>query len=108
MNAERNYDLIITIINHGDSDIVMDAAKSAGATGGTVLTARGLGAKEAEKFFGISIQLEKEVVLIVTKRIAKKDIMQAICKVSGLNTKASGISFSLPIDDVIGLASLLE
>lgn len=108
MSIDRRYDLVITIVNHGDSDIVMEAAKSAGATGGTVLTARGLGTKEAEKFFGISIQPEKEVVLIVTKREIKKDIMQAVCKVAGLNTKASGISFSLPIDDVVGISSFLQ
>lgn len=105
MNIDRKFDLIITIVNHGDSDIVMDAAKHAGATGGTVLTARGLGSKEAEKFFGISIQPEKEVVLIVTKHEVKKDMMQAICKVAGLNTKTNGISFSLPIDDVVGISS---
>ncbi|ROR27321.1 hypothetical protein EDD66_10616 [Mobilisporobacter senegalensis] len=106
MSIDRKYDLIVTIINHGDSDIVMEAAKGAGATGGTVLTARGLGSKEAEKFFGISIQPEKEVVLIVVKKDIKKDIMHAVCNAAGLNTKASGISFSLPIDDVIGIASI--
>ncbi len=102
---ERDYDLIITIVNHGDSDIVMDAAKQAGATGGTVLTGRGLGTKEAEKFFGITIQPEKEVVLIVIKREYKKAIMQSICKTAGLSSEASGITFSLPIDDVIGLTT---
>lgn len=106
MNEDRKYDLIMTIINHGDSDVVMEAAKGAGATGGTVLTARSLGSKEAERFFGISIQEEKEIVLIVVEKENRKDIMQAIHKAAGLNTKSRGISFSLPIDDVIGMTSI--
>ena len=57
------FELIITIINRGFSEDVVDAAKSAGAQGGTVLHARGTGVHEAEKFFGISIQPEKEMVL---------------------------------------------
>ena len=108
MNTDRKYDLVITIINHGDADIVMEAAKEAGAKGGTVLTARSLGTKEAAKFFGISIQEEKEIVLIVVEKEMRKDIMKEIYKVAGLNTKSRGISLSLPIDDVIGISSLEE
>lgn len=101
----KNLDLIITIVNHGCSDIVMDAAKIEGATGGTVLTGRGLGSKEAEKFFGISIQPEKEVVLIVVKHEDKNAIMKSICNLAGLETEAHGISFSVPIEDAVGISN---
>lgn len=101
-----NVDLIITIVNHGYSDSVMDAAKLAGATGGTVLTGRGLGSKEAEKFFGIIIQPEKEVVLIVAKHDIKNAIMKEICQATGLESKAHGISFSVPIEEAVGIVNI--
>ena len=54
----KEHELIISIFNRGYSDTVMDAAKKAGARGGTVLNARGTGSHEVEKFFGITIQPE--------------------------------------------------
>ena len=66
------HELILTIINRGFADLVMDAAKAAGASGGTVVHARGTGVHEAEKFFGIIVQPEKELVLMLAKSFAKK------------------------------------
>lgn len=106
MDNEKKYELIITVVNRGFADLVMDAAKSAGATGGTILHARGTGIHEAEKFFGISIQPEKDVVLILTERDSKNPIMQAIKKEAGLDKAGRGISFSLPIDDVLGIVHM--
>lgn len=102
MNKFENQ-LIMTIINRGFSDTVMQAAKEAGARGGTILTARGTGAKEAEKFFGITIQPEKEVVMIIAPSENKNEIMKAITKKSGLGAAGQGITFSLPIEDAVGL-----
>ena len=62
---EQKYELILTILNRGFSDLVMDSARKSGATGGTILTARGTGAKEAEKLFGLSLSHEKEIILII-------------------------------------------
>lgn len=73
------HELILTIINRGYADLVMDAAKNAGASGGTIVHARGTGIHEAEKFFGIIVQPEKEIVLILTEREKKNEIMTAIC-----------------------------
>ena len=66
------HELILTIINRGYADLVMDAAKNAGASGGTIVHARGTGIHEAEKFFGIIVQPEKEIVLILTERENEK------------------------------------
>ena len=104
--CKREFELIITIVNRGFADEVMDAARKVGATGGTVLYARGTGAEEAEKFFGITIQPEKEVVLILSLRETRNDIIKAICRRAGLTTAGHGISFSLPVDDVVGVANL--
>ena len=102
------FDLIITIVNRGFSELVMDAARGVGASGGTILHARGTGVHEAEKFFGISIQPEKELVLILTAHDERQTIMQAIAEKAGLNTPGKGLAFSVPVDDVVGTAALLQ
>lgn len=100
---EQKYELILTILNRGFSDLVMDSARKSGATGGTILTARGTGAKEAEKLFGLSLSHEKEIILILTPKEKRNSIMTAICNSAGLNTQGKGITFSLPVDDVLGI-----
>ena len=97
------YHLILTIVNTGDFDQVMEAAKAAGATGGTVIHARGLGSEEAVKYLGITIQPEKDVVLILTEQEKRHAIMENITREAGLNTKGKGICFSLPVNEAIGL-----
>ncbi|HBV67115.1 MAG TPA: hypothetical protein DEF04_02225 [Clostridiales bacterium] len=102
----KEFDLIITIVNRGFDDVVMDAARESGATGGTVLHARGAGIHEAEKFFGISIQPEKDVILILARREDKKQIMHAIRNEVGLNKEGRGLSFSMPVEDVCGIVHM--
>lgn len=105
---EKQFSLIITIISRGFADQVMDAAKAMGATGGTILYARGSGIHEAEKFFGFSIQPEKEVVLILVDRGLKQNIMKEICEECGLGAEGHGLSFALPVDDVCGIFEHFE
>ena len=99
-----NYELIITIITRGFSDDVMEAARAAGAGGGTIVHARGTGAHEAEKLFGITIQPEKELILILAEASVRNTIMTAITKAAGLGTEGAGITFSLPVSDVLGVS----
>ena len=98
-----DHHLIIVITEPGYTNMVMDAARSAGAYGGTVIHAKGTGMELAEKFMGVSLASEKELVLIVTKAELKNSIMQAIMKDAGLQTKAKSIAFSLPVSDTAGL-----
>ena len=101
-------DLIIAIVNRGYTDAVMDAALPAGARGGTVVHARGAGAEEAAQFFGITIQPEKEMVLILVEHSHKVPVMQAIARGAGLNSEGHGLIFSLPVSDVMGVARMME
>lgn len=101
-NAESKVVLIITIVDKGNTDTVMDSARSAGANGGTVVRAKGTGA-ELAKFFGVSISEEKEMVYIVARRDNRDSIMKAIMEKAGANTNAHGVVFSLPVDSVVGL-----
>ena len=98
-----NYELIIVIANHGHSEEVMDAARAEGAGGGTVIHAKGTGLERAERFLGVSIADEKELILIVTKTEMKNAIMKSIMDRAGLETKARAVVFSLPVTDTAGL-----
>ena len=100
------HELIYVILNEGCSDLVMAAARSAGATGGTVLSAKGTGIKESEKFLGISLANEKDVVLILAEAARKAAIMQAIIRDAGPQSPAGAICFSLPVSQVAGLRQL--
>ena len=97
------HDLIIVIAEQGYTNMIMDAARAAGAYGGTVVHAKGTGMEAAEKFMGVSLAAEKEMVFIVTKTEQKNAIMQAIMKDAGLDSKAKSIVFSLPVTDTAGL-----
>ncbi len=104
MQEQTKNDLIVAIVNRGYTDAVMDAALPAGARGGTVVHARGAGSEEASQFFGITIQPEKEMVLILVDHENKVPVMQAITRGAGLSTEGHGIIFSLPVNDVMGVA----
>ena len=101
-----DHELIMAVINEGHTDPVMDAARSAGAAGGTVLHAKGTGGALSQKFLGVSLADEKEVVLIVSKAGEKGAIMKAIADNCGVGTPSGAISFSLPISSVAGLRVL--
>ncbi|MBQ8850042.1 MAG: P-II family nitrogen regulator [Clostridia bacterium] len=98
---EATQELIIAIYQKGYTDTVMDAARAAGARGGTTINAKGTVAG-TEKFFGITLAEEKEIVMIVSSAEQKKDIMKAIMKNAGVDTKAHAVVFSLPVTDTAG------
>ncbi len=97
-----NYELIIAIANEGTTDLVMNAARAAGARGGTVLHGKGTGGEQTQKFYNVSIAREKEVILIVASADNKSDIMRAILQKAGPDSQAGTIVFSLPTSEVAG------
>lgn len=101
-----NNELVVVIAQQGCTDLIMSAAREAGAYGGTVIHAKGTGQEIAEKFMGVSLAAEKEIVLIVTKTEQKNEIMKAVVEKAGLNSKAKSIVFSLPVTDTAGLRLL--
>lgn len=105
---ETKYNLIVTVVNRGFADQVIEASKEAGARGGTVIYARGTGVHEMEKFLNISIQPEKEMILTIVKKSDVKSVTQAIIKSAGLKTEGRGVSFAMPITDLVGITSQLD
>lgn len=99
---QYSYELIVAIANEGRTDAVMDAARGAGATGGTVLHGKGTSSQNDKKFYNVSLANEKEVVLVVAKAENKSEIMREIIKNAGPDTDAGAIVFSLPVSEIAG------
>lgn len=97
------FEMIIVIANAGFSGEVMDAARAVGAKGGTVMHARGTGRKEAEETFKITVNPEKDLIIIAVNEKIKDDVMKAIYDRAGLNTDANAVAFSLPINSSVGI-----
>lgn len=100
-NMQSSHELIVAIYEKGYTDLVMNAAREAGAGGGTTINAKGTGAG-AEKFFGLTLAVEKEIVFIVSSVEKKKDIMKAIMQKAGVDSKAHALVFSLPVSTTAG------
>lgn len=94
----NKFELIVCIVNAGFSQNVMEAARAAGARGGTIVRGRGSANPEAEEFFNITIQPDKEIVLILVPSNVKDTILKAVYKNSGLPTEGQGIAFTLPVE----------
>ena len=107
MLIKQDMSLIVTIVNKGFSDPIITTAKGAGAEGATIISARGSGAHEEEKVLGVAIQPEKEMVLILVRKSIRKKVMRDICKACSLTDEGRGMTFSIPIDDVGGIAHML-
>ena len=103
--SEYTHEVIFCIVNAGFSEAVMDAARQFGANGGTVLHARGTANPEAEKMFKITVQPEKEIVMILVESEKKDAILHGLYNAVGLKTPGYGIAFSMPVSNVVGINS---
>ena len=103
MKEKSGYALIWVSVTGGYSDDVVDAARKAGAKGGTVMKGRRRSSERVSHHFGISMQEEQDFVMIVVPREKKNDTMTAIMDACGLQTNAHGVVWALPVDEVMGL-----
>ncbi|SEN46565.1 nitrogen regulatory protein P-II family [Amphibacillus marinus] len=101
-------DLIVTIVNNGDAEDVVDASKNAGATGGTIIHGRGTGVHEKAMLFNIMIEPEKEVVLTLVTRAQTTEVLSAINKAIGLTEPGKGVAFVLEVENTIGMNLALK
>ena len=102
---ENKFELVVCIVNAGFSQNVMEAARAAGARGGTILRARGSANPESEEFFNITIQPDKEMVMILVPVGIKDEVLKTVYKEAGLGGDAQGIAFSLPVSRTTTLKS---
>jgi nitrogen regulatory protein PII len=101
--GQSTHSLIIITVNQGHTDEVMNTARAAGARGGTILRARYAGQQEKEPFFGITVQAEQEILLIVATADTRNAIMETVNKKHGLKSQAGAVIFSAPLDHVVRL-----
>jgi nitrogen regulatory protein PII len=104
----NNYEVIFAIVNAGYAEDAMDVAREHGARGGTIINGRGVAREEEAAFFGISIHADKEILMMVVERNIRDQILHALYKQMGMQKKAQGIVFALPVSDVAGLVNLPE
>ncbi|MGI6027842.1 MAG: hypothetical protein ACOX81_00345 [Candidatus Heteroscillospira sp.] len=100
---QESFEMIVTVLDGGLTDIVMDSAKAAGARGGTVLKCRDMSPDAERRVFGVTVRPDKEILMMVVPRAGKDKIMKAICSTVLRETEREATCFSLPIDDVMGL-----
>lgn len=100
---KKSYKCIIAVVNNGYAEVAMEEAKACGAKGGTILHGRGTISKDAEKMFNITIQPEKEIVIILAENSLVDCILKGLYSAIGTLTKAQGIAFALPVDEVVGI-----
>ncbi len=96
-------DMIFVICNNGYASDVMEIAKSQGAGGGTIIKGRGSAGKDIQHFLGITIQPEKDIVMIVVSTEIRNNIMKEISSKMGVGTKSHAICFSVPVDATVGI-----
>ncbi|MBS4030110.1 MAG: P-II family nitrogen regulator [Clostridiales bacterium] len=103
MESKFQYDLIVTIVNKNQADLVVEASKQAGAEGGTILFGRGTGIHEQAKLFGITIEPEKELILTLIKKELTETVLESIVAKADLNKPGKGIAFILDVEKVVGI-----
>ncbi len=107
--TEKNdgFDVVAVVMERGYTNVAMDAARKAGARGGTVISARGIAENEVKRFFGIEIQAEKEIVFLVVRSDEKQQVMTALMQAVGMKTRSHGIVLSMPLSAAIGFGGLI-
>ena len=104
----NNHEVIFAIVNAGFAEDAMEVAREQGVRGGTILIGRGVAREKEAAFFGITIHAEKEVLMMVVEKDIRDNVLSALYKQMGMDKKAQGIAFSLPVTDVAGLVKLPE
>lgn len=99
----RQYDLIVTVVDRGRADSLVKASKAAGAQGGTILYGRGTGIHDAKSLLGLVIEPEKELILTVITTDKTEQVIRAMVQAGELNKPGTGICFALPLRTVVGI-----
>jgi nitrogen regulatory protein PII len=102
-SEEKDFQLIVTIVNRGQCGVVVDSSREAGAEGGTIISGRGSGIHEKAKLFSFAIEPEKDIVLTLVPTDKTEQVLEAIVKATELNEPGNGIAFVMDVDEVTGI-----
>ena len=104
----NNHEVIFAIVNAGYAEDAMRVAREEGARGGTIISGRGVANEKEATFFGIAVHAEKELLMLVVETEMRDRILHALYKQMGMQQKAQGIVFSLPVSEAAGLSKPSE
>jgi nitrogen regulatory protein P-II 1 len=102
------FKIILASVKTDITNKIVDAAKEAGATGATIIPARGTGIREAKTFFGLSLEAQTDIIMFLLEERLIEKILKTIGQVGRFDKPGTGIAFVLPVDQVIGLESQIE
>jgi nitrogen regulatory protein PII len=102
------FKLILSSVKTTITDRIVDTAKGSGATGATIIPARGTGIKEAKTFFGLSLEAQTDIILFLVEEHLVEKILKSIKEAGQFQQPGTGIAFVLPVEQVIGLESQME
>lgn len=102
------FKIILAPVKPHKTDAVVDAAKEAGATGATIIPARGTGMREAHTFFGLTLEDQTDIILFVLEEHLVKTVLKAIEIAGEFHKPGTGVAFVLPVEHVIGMQSQIE
>lgn len=102
------FKVILASVKPDIIDTVVDAAKAAGATGATIIPARGTGIREAKTFFGLTLEAQTDIIMLLVEEHIVQGILDAIAEAGEFKKPGTGIAFVLPVEQVIGLESQIE
>ncbi len=102
------FKLILSSVKPDITDIIVDAAKASGATGATIIPARGTGIHEAKSFFGLSLEAQTDIIMFLVEEHRVLSILDVIQEAGEFQKPGTGIAFVLPVEHVIGLESQME
>lgn len=101
-----HFKLIIAFVEDNKTEQVLNAARSEGATGATVVSqARGEGLEQAKTFFGLTLETQRDVILLLVEEHLSRKILECICDVANFdNAPGTGIAFQIDVEDAVGVA----
>ncbi len=102
------FKLILSSVKPTITDKVVDSAKAAGATGATIIPARGTGIREAKTFFGLSLEAQTDIIMLLVEEHVVAKIMESIKIAGEFHKPGTGIAFVLPVEQVTGLENQME
>lgn len=105
---DMRFKVILASVKTDISDTVVDAGKGAGATGATIIPARGTGIREAKTFFGLTLEAQTDIIMFLVEEHLVEPILEAVGREGRFDKPGTGIAFVLPVDQVIGLESQVE
>jgi len=102
------FKIVFAPVKTHKTDTIVDAAKAAGATGATIIPARGTGMHEAKTFFGLTLKDQTDIVMFLLEEHIVKQVLEAIKTAGEFDKPGTGIAFVLSVEEVLGLESQME